>query len=427
MKKLLTPLRINLAVILLPIAALFIWGNSNVSKDLMRLERILDVLESSPDFMWRQRPNLNTDFEGADVFTDSDGFRLNNKQSTDLPSARAGEKTFTIVTLGASPTFGYGVKAEEAYPAVVEKTLRREMPEVRVINAGQIGFSSWQGIRLFAEFADKWKPDLITVSYVVNDIDRLRFFYSNGKSDCETELPSATVSAISNFVAQTWPLSFLSKQQRRVLTKLVSGLSQRKSYELTHVRSTPIEYEKNLRELARMAGDRKIPLIFIKMPFRLPEEIPPANAGLEPELDRISELINAEKNAEAERMADKLYHNEKYASRLYYLQGRIAENAGNDDKAGEKYRQAMRHVIYDCARDARYYNSIMEKTARDLNLPLVDPAKRLGGVSADMEYFVPGDYIHPNATGHQIIANCVSPAIYRMLNGDSGFFIQECK
>mgnify|MGYP001022584710 CR=1 FL=1 len=427
MKNLMTPFRFNLLIILALITAALLWANSGVTKDLARLERILDVLESSPDFLWHQRPNLSTEFEGASAYTDSDGFRLARIAAIDNPPPATDRKPFIIVTLGASPTFGYGVKAEEAYPALVGEMLRRERPEIRVINAGEIGFSSWQGLKLAAKYLDQWRPDLITVSYVVNDIDRLRFFYSNGKTDYQTDLPSAASSAISNFVAQTWPLSFFSKQQRRLLVKLFSNMSQRKSYEMTQVRSLPAEYEKNLREFARIAAERGVPLLFIKMPFRLPEEIPPASAELVQTLERIAKLIDSGEYDQARSAADELYAGEKHASRLYYLRGRLAENAGDSDGAKEEYRQAMRHVIYDCARDARYYNTIMEKTARALNIPLVDPAARLGGVSADMEYFVPGDYIHPNAAGHKIIADCVAAALHRMLDGESGFFLQECK
>ncbi|WP_239988468.1 arylesterase [Paramagnetospirillum kuznetsovii] len=73
-----------------------------------------------------------------------------------------------ILALGDSLTAGFGLKAEEAFPARLEAALRAEGRDVRVINAGVSGDTTAGGLaRLGWALAEK--PDLAIVELGAND------------------------------------------------------------------------------------------------------------------------------------------------------------------------------------------------------------------------------------------------------------------
>ncbi|MBU1628397.1 hypothetical protein KKB18_13595 [bacterium] len=75
-----------------------------------------------------------------------------------------------IVSMGDSTTFGWIVRMEEAYPAMLESLLSVTHPNrFEVINAGIPGYTSFQGkIQLDRVLLDL-KPDIVTISFGRND------------------------------------------------------------------------------------------------------------------------------------------------------------------------------------------------------------------------------------------------------------------
>jgi acyl-CoA thioesterase-1 len=86
---------------------------------------------------------------------------------TTTASAAAGAD-HVIVALGDSLTAGYGVAADEAYPALLEARMRREGFDYRVVNAGVSGDTSAGGLRRL-DWALKLKPDVLIVALGAND------------------------------------------------------------------------------------------------------------------------------------------------------------------------------------------------------------------------------------------------------------------
>jgi acyl-CoA thioesterase I len=73
-----------------------------------------------------------------------------------------------IVALGDSLTAGFGVGADEAYPALLEARLRREGFDYRVVNAGVSGDTSAGGLRRL-DWALRLRPDVVIVALGAND------------------------------------------------------------------------------------------------------------------------------------------------------------------------------------------------------------------------------------------------------------------
>jgi len=83
------------------------------------------------------------------------------------------EGIFRIVTIGESTTYGFGVNANEAYPALLEDILREEYgyTNVEVINAGVVGYTSFEVLSNFQFRVLELKPDLIIYYGALNDAD----------------------------------------------------------------------------------------------------------------------------------------------------------------------------------------------------------------------------------------------------------------
>jgi len=409
--------------LLIVIVGAYAYGTRHVSRELGRLERILAILEKSHEYLWKVRGNLATEFEGAVVHTDKYGFRLAYPDMTD----NSNQKNYKICTFGASPTFGYGVDASLTYAMVAQSILQKYDPGIKVKNVAQVGYSSWQGRRLFKKMIKELAPDMVTVSYMVNDIDRLRFYFSNGMDDENTSPPSKNNSKTYNFISSFPLTNWLNTRNRRLLVGMMKNRSKRRGFELAHVRVNKEDYRKNLAAFAADCRDLDIKLVFIKMPFKLPYPIPNRARNYYREMEKGASLIESEKYDEALAVIDNALEHDKYASEAKYYKGRIIEAKGDVPKANEFYREGIKSLIYDCVRDAGAYNKIMEETAKEWGAPLIDAASGLGdGAGADMNLFVKGDYIHPNEKGHKIIGGCLSRGILKILKGESGWFAQYC-
>ena len=78
--------------------------------------------------------------------------------------------TFRIMTLGCSTTFGWGVADAESYPGVLQSLISDGGYEhIEVINGGQPGYTSFQGMWLWEEVLKHYQPDLVLIGYVVQD------------------------------------------------------------------------------------------------------------------------------------------------------------------------------------------------------------------------------------------------------------------
>jgi acyl-CoA thioesterase-1 len=74
----------------------------------------------------------------------------------------------TIVFIGDSLTEGYQLNREEAYPALIEKELKKKFNQVKVINAGESGATSASGLKKLKWYS-KIKPDIIVLALGAND------------------------------------------------------------------------------------------------------------------------------------------------------------------------------------------------------------------------------------------------------------------
>ncbi len=120
---------------------------------------------------WVSDPNLDR-FDMAhrevsgtfQVTTDDNGIRYPIHDVDKRPG------TWRVMPLGCSTTFGWGVDDPDSYPAKLELLTRASgHPNTEIINGGQPGYTSFQGLWLWDEALKYYNPDVVVIGYVVQD------------------------------------------------------------------------------------------------------------------------------------------------------------------------------------------------------------------------------------------------------------------
>ena len=229
---------------LLSIMVVFALGEWGSRLWIARFGNALDITRNilliDRELGWRQRPLLHTEFLHRPLNTNSHGWRGRAEPWSQTP----------ILILGPSSTFGWGVGDDETYSAQLEMRLGEP-----VINAGEIGYSSAQGVRLFAEpEMTEFRPRLVIIAYGINDIDRHRFYFQSERTDSEQFRRRDFQPAVP-LLNMAFSSSMMS-----VLFDLANGARSwftRHSQTSQHALRVPLDdFRTNLNQLIHMAQTR---------------------------------------------------------------------------------------------------------------------------------------------------------------------------
>ena len=151
------------------VPALILFGVTEVVLRIMGWPEVTQAFEHNEPF-WVVDPDLkaysmphNEESTSFAVSTNSDGLRT----SIEVMDPK---KTLRVMTLGCSTTFGWGVSDADTYPSRLQYYLTEAgYGNVEVVNAGQPGYTSFQGDWLWDSLLDDYKPDVVLVGYIVQD------------------------------------------------------------------------------------------------------------------------------------------------------------------------------------------------------------------------------------------------------------------
>ena len=103
-------------------------------------------------------PGWRVDPAGNSLYLNSLGMRA-EELSADRPA-------LSVLMLGDSCTFGFGLDSADTIDRLLERALARVTGRtVRVLNAGCPAYSSYQGLDWFAEIGPLIRPDIVLVAY----------------------------------------------------------------------------------------------------------------------------------------------------------------------------------------------------------------------------------------------------------------------
>jgi len=259
----------NILLGLLSILIFFLIGEaviriSGAGSNPKNLHFLLNPELSYPQFylkdktlFWKFRPNqtIKSNFFVEGVY------QINSYGLRDLEFSkekRAG--TFRVICLGNSCTFGWRVKSDETYPKQLEKLLNEDLDykKYEVINGGVTGYSSFQGKRFLREQILKYKPDIITICYGWNDLLPAAF----GIEDKNQKMAPQIFLDIQNLLGQTELYRFI---RGLILSRFQVKKTGSSSEMLPRV--SPEDFVNNLLEIALIASQENIPVIFLTTPI----------------------------------------------------------------------------------------------------------------------------------------------------------------
>ncbi len=137
------------------------------------------------------------------VTTDESGLR-----APIHPKTKPGDVT-RIMTMGCSTTFGWGVDDSESYPARLEAMLKEEgHRKAEVINAGQPGYTSFQGRWLWETVARDYQPDVVLLGFIVQDARKAQY------SDLSQALQQGSSEFLKHNLLYKWRLYLLLKSMK---------------------------------------------------------------------------------------------------------------------------------------------------------------------------------------------------------------------
>jgi lysophospholipase L1-like esterase len=133
--------------------------------------RGLELYQPDRQVGWVLQPNQTTVTRVGHfpVQVNGDGFRDDPLERPKPPN------TVRIFALGGSTTFGWGVANGETYHQLLERMLNDSArvagrpTRFEIVNAGVIGYNSWQVARLMGRIAERYEPDGFLVAYTFND------------------------------------------------------------------------------------------------------------------------------------------------------------------------------------------------------------------------------------------------------------------
>lgn len=163
------------------------------------------------------------------------------------------EGVFRIVCLGDSCThFG-----PITYPDILRDYLEKVAPgKFEVINAGVIGYTSFQGMRLLETEVLKWEPDLVTVYFGWND-----HWLARGYQDKEQ---TGTQAAAEGVLA------------RLRLFQVMRHLTQRNAVTSdSAMRVQPGDYRSNLQRIGELCADHDCRYWYLTAPHAFDLGVPP--------------------------------------------------------------------------------------------------------------------------------------------------------
>ncbi len=180
------------------------------------------------------------------IAINSSGFRDDEETPMEKP-----DNTVRIFTLGDSITFGWGVESTGTFAKLLQKRLNESSSKTnyQVINAGIVGFTSYQGVRLLKHKLIKYNPDIIVVAY-----GGTNYVLSHATDRESMKVGSAVLTKIANFGRKLHIYRGLKEVSLRLNKVEKEGRKRRVSSE---------DFRNDLRELIEISEENGVGVVLM--------------------------------------------------------------------------------------------------------------------------------------------------------------------
>lgn len=232
------------------------------------------------DLGWRMRPNSEVQWGDVTVRSNGKGLRGPELDYIKPPGV------FRILYLGDSVTFGYLLeKYEYTFPFVVETLLESSTDrEIETINSGVGGYSPWQEYVYLVREGIRYDPDLVVVSFVLNDVTEKFELVRFGGKDEGYQLTHSYYSRIDRLLARSGLAYQIRKTTRQIKARRKLGANlqlgavkrQQLNVEalMTHPEQENVQISwritlQNLQHIFDYCGQRDVPVLLVMFPYKV--------------------------------------------------------------------------------------------------------------------------------------------------------------
>ncbi len=146
-----------------------LWAELALRAFVPTRETTTKLFERDDELGWRLRPGANDTWGGVAVDINEKGYR-----GPVIPYERAtGRKR--VLYLGDSVTFGYRIaRWQDTFPVLADSLAGAgDSVEVETINLSVEGYSQWQEAIVMAKEGARYRPDLVVLGFVLNDVTEM--------------------------------------------------------------------------------------------------------------------------------------------------------------------------------------------------------------------------------------------------------------
>ena len=225
------------------------------------------IFEGDPLLLWRLKPNLvNAVWDFTVLSTNNQHLREEGEIKAKVPGG------VRIVCLGDSVTFGYRVPPVWPerptdfdpdwlpYPKLLEKNLRAANPgrTIEVITMAVPGYTSHQGLAWLRRDIDKFRPDLLIVSYGWNDVSL------SDAPDREAIKTNSFAVALRWLIDHSQAFAHATRWLRSKRQSSIAGGEKK----WPTPRVSEAEYLSNMNQIIAVAREKGSGVIVIAAPYR---------------------------------------------------------------------------------------------------------------------------------------------------------------
>ena len=221
----------------------------------------------NPKIFYEFIPNTECDINGTKFKINSRGFRDYEYEIEKT------NKTFRIVVLGDSYTFGWRLELNETFTKILEKRLNIDNTKslkYEVLNFGNPGYNTILEANLLEEKVFDYNPDLIIVAYTPGDPECYWDF-------CSRELKKYTIKSFGSrelpiskegFLQKSKFLLFLHRKYENLLYNLgIKNYSDSIIVKL-HEKNSPtwIHVQDSFKNIAEISNKNNVPIFLVIFP-----------------------------------------------------------------------------------------------------------------------------------------------------------------
>jgi lysophospholipase L1-like esterase len=268
----------KLTLAILVLAAPIMWTELALRAFVPPRDATTKLFLRDDDLGWKLRPGAIDTWGGVVVHINEGGYR-----GPLVPYPRAGGKK-RVLYLGDSVTFGYRIaRTEDTFPFLADSLAAAAgNTDIETVNLSVEGYSQWQEAIVMAKEGARYRPDLVVLGFVLNDVTEMFHLVRFGGAEEGFQMRHAASSWLervlskSAIVYEVQNVTREIKAKRRLGADVRLGAIKQQALEVETLMRRPDQPNvktawdfalADLQKIADQCNALHIPFVVVAFPF----------------------------------------------------------------------------------------------------------------------------------------------------------------